>query len=146
MTAMTLIALSCQNRREITAHAGQCRNFFIYVVQEGRIGPARLLELPAGASLHDTAADQPHALDGVDLLISAGMGDGLRARLARRGVRTLLTTERNPLRAVQRHLAGDLPDEVVPHDHAAHAAGEDGHADGGCGHCGCHQPTHPATA
>ncbi len=136
---MSLIALTSQNRREITAHAGQCRNFYIYLVEGDHIGAARLLELPAGASLHDAAADQPHALDGVDLLISASMGDGLRRKLASRGIRTLLTSERNPLRAVQRYLAGDLPDEVVPHDHdhPHDEAPEHAHAHGGCGGCGC---------
>ena len=101
---MTLIALTCQNRRDITEHAGQCRNFLIYAVQGQEVGEPRLLELPLGASFHDLPGDQPHALDGVDLLISASMGDGLRRKLAQRGMRTLITSERNPLHAVQRYL------------------------------------------
>ncbi|MDP1900634.1 MAG: NifB/NifX family molybdenum-iron cluster-binding protein [Rubrivivax sp.] len=150
---MTLIALTCQNRREITEHAGQCRKFLIYEVDGTRIGEPRLLELPQGASFHETPGDQPHALDGVDLLISASMGDGLRRKLALRGIRTLLTTERDPLVAVQRLVQGALPDEGATHththDHGAephpHEAGE-GHAHGGCGHCGCHGRAHSTPA
>ncbi len=133
---MTVIALTCQNRREITEHAGQCRNFLVYNVAGTEISPPRLLELPREGSLHNLPPGAPHALDGVDLLISASMGDGLRNKLAQRGVRTLLTTERNPLHAVQRYLQGALPDEAVPHDHGH---GDDhGHGQGGgCGHCQC---------
>jgi predicted Fe-Mo cluster-binding NifX family protein len=144
---MTLIALTCQNRREITEHAGQCRNFLIYEAEDGRIGEPRLLELPRGESLHDTAGHQAHALDGVDWLISASMGDGLRHKLAARGVHTLLTTERNPLLAVQRFVAGQLPDEAVPHQHGeGHGQPPHEHAHehrpahgqgGGCGGGGC---------
>lgn len=140
---MTIIALTCQNRREITEHAGQCRNFLVYRVEDGEVGPPRLLELPREGSLHHLAGDAPHALDGVDLLISASMGDGLRHKLARRGIRTLLTSERNPLRAVQRLLEGQLPDEAVPHDHGHSHDHEHGHGaghvqgHGGCGHCRC---------
>ncbi len=143
---MTLIALTCQNRIEVTQHAGQCRKFMIFPVEGNSIGEPKLLELPAGQSLHDSGGNQPHALDGVDWLISGSMGDGLRRRLAARGIRTLQTTERNPHRAVQRFVAGELPDEGVPHDHEhdhephhahQHAHGH-GHAGGGCGGCGCH--------
>lgn len=141
---MTVIALTCQTRREITEHAGQCRNFLVYSVDGTEISPPRLLELPREGSLHHLAPGAPHALDGVDLLISASMGDGLRHKLAQRGVQTLLTTERNPLQAVQRWLQGALPDEAVPHEHDhAHDDGPrsgDGPGrgpGGGCGHCNC---------
>ena len=138
---MTLIALTCQNRRDITLHAGQCRKFLIYPVQGSQIGEPRLLELPIEASLHNSVAGQPHALDGVGCLVSGGMGDGLRRKLAQRGIQTCLTTERDPLVAVQRHLQGTLVDEGVPHEHEhahghAHDEGE-AHAQGGCGHCHC---------
>jgi predicted Fe-Mo cluster-binding NifX family protein len=132
---MTLIALTCQNRREITAHAGQCRNFLIVEVQDGRIGEPRLLELPREACLHEAAGDQPHPLDAVDWLVSGSMGAGLRRRLAQRGVQTRLTTERDPMRAVQRLLCGDLPDEAAPNEHGAGSAHESGHD--GCSHCNC---------
>lgn len=137
---MTVIALTCQNRREITEHAGQCRNFLVYRVAGTAIDGPELLELPREGSLHNLADQAPHPLDRVDVLISASMGDGLRHKLARRGVRTLLTTERDPLQAVQRYLQGALPDEAVPHDHGHEGDHEHGRGDGqgsGCGHCHC---------
>lgn len=139
---MTLIALTCQNRIEITPHAGQCRRFLVCAIEGAEIGEPQWLELPPGQSLHDSGQG-PHPLDRVDWLISAGMGDGLRRRLAARGVRTLLTTERDPQRALQRFVAGELPDEgdELAHDGRSHATDHDHehahHGHGGCGGCGC---------
>jgi predicted Fe-Mo cluster-binding NifX family protein len=131
---MSLIALTCQNRRDITEHAGRCLNFLIYPVDGQEIAAPRLLELPIEGSLHNLSGQDPHPLDGVDLLISGGMGQGLRAKLGARGIRTLLTQERDPLTAVQRYLQGRLPDEApveAKHEHAHH------HTVSGCGHCHC---------
>jgi predicted Fe-Mo cluster-binding NifX family protein len=155
---MTTIALTSQNRLQITEHAGRCRNFIVYEVEEAQIGEPRLVELPLGSSFHDMAHDQPHALDGVDVLISAGMGPGLRRKLAERGIQTLLTTETDPLRAVQRYLQGDLAkaegsSTAEAHDHGPdrcdvaghdHGHGHGARAGGGC--CGCGSSTVPVPA
>ena len=149
---MSLIALTCQNRRDITEHAGRCRNFLIFAVDGEAISEPRLLELPIEGSLHNLSGPGPHPLDGVDLLISASMGQGLRAKLGERGIRTLLTQERDPLTAVQRYVQGRLPDEAPlasdpghdpAHGHEHHPAhehahgGHGHHGGGGCGHCHC---------
>lgn len=143
---MTLIALTSQNRRQITEHAGKCRKFLVYEVNDSQIGEPRLIELPLGGSQHDLAPGQPHPLDEVDILISASMGDGLRVKLARRGIQTILTDEAEPLLALQRYIAGELtPQDIVTHEggrvhHEHHSHGEDegqGEGHGSCGHCGC---------
>jgi predicted Fe-Mo cluster-binding NifX family protein len=152
---MTLIALTSQNRRDITEHAGKCRNFLVYEVNGSHIGEPRLIELPLGASLHDTAPGQPHPLDGVDVMISASMGEGLRVKLAQRGIQACLTDETDPQRALQSYLAGELPTlAAVPEarEHAHHHAHHEGHGSadahegghGGCGHCGCAHAAHEA--
>jgi predicted Fe-Mo cluster-binding NifX family protein len=130
---MTLIALTSQDRRKITQHAGQCRNFLLFDVVGSRIGEPRLVELPLGASWHDTPNHEPHALDGVDVLISGSIGDGLRRKLSQRGIRIVITTERSPRLAVQRYLDGTLP--VRAEDHPAH--------EGGCV-CRCGHASEPA--
>jgi predicted Fe-Mo cluster-binding NifX family protein len=143
---MTLIALTSQNRRQVTEHAGRCRNFLVYEVQGDHIGEPRLIELPLGSSLHETAAGQTHPLDAVDVLISASMGDGLRVKLAERGIQACVTDETDPRRALQRYLAGELATQLAsPHAHAHHEGHQhpEGHAHahahghGGCGQCRC---------
>lgn len=46
---MTVIALSCRNRREICEHAGPCRNFLVYRVEGAAIGEPERLALPREA-------------------------------------------------------------------------------------------------
>jgi hypothetical protein len=106
---MLPIALSSQNRREITAHAGKCRHLLLCEVQGANIGEPRSIELPPGASLHDTTPGQAHPLDGVDVLVCASMGEGLRAKVAERGILACLTEERDPQPAPARYLARELP-------------------------------------
>ncbi len=106
------IAVTSQNRRTVTDHAGRCRKFRIFEIQEGRVLRDSLLELPREASLHETDGSQPHPLDDMDLLIAGGMGAGLRRRLAARGIEAVVTSETDPERAVHLWLAGELADET----------------------------------
>lgn len=129
------IAVTSQNRREITEHAGRCRNFWVYDTEDGIILDSTLVELPKESSFHDSSPHAPHPLDGVEVLICGGMGDGLRMRLARRGIEATVTTERDPERAVKAWLVGSLP-PGEPHAHS-HGTDHDAH-EGGCtcgGHC-----------
>jgi predicted Fe-Mo cluster-binding NifX family protein len=133
------IAVTSQNRRDITEHAGRCRNFWVFNVEGGRVAGRSLLELPREASFHDSSPHADHPLDGVDLLIAGGMGEGLRARLARKGIEAVVTTERDPERAVALWLADSLP-RAAPHSHAHgqdHGLELEAEHDGGCGGCGC---------
>ena len=129
------IAVTSQNRREITEHAGRCSNFWVYDVDDGIILDGTLVELPKDSSFHDSSPHAPHPLDGVEVLIAGGMGEGLRLRLARRGIEALVPTARAPERAVKAWLAGCLPLGATH----AHSHREDhGSHDGGCscgGHC-----------
>jgi predicted Fe-Mo cluster-binding NifX family protein len=134
------IAVTSQNRRDITEHAGRCRNFWVFEVDGLHIVNRSLLELPKESSLHDAPPDGPHALDGVDVLIAGGMGGGLRSRLARRGIEALVTTETQPEGAVRAWLAGALPSgEPRPHEDRANHAHEHDHTCTCGGHCGRHE-------
>jgi predicted Fe-Mo cluster-binding NifX family protein len=133
------VAVTSQNRREVTGHAGRCRNFWVYDVDDGIVVDSTLVELPKESSFHDSSPHAPHALDGVEVLISGGMGDGLRVRLARRGIEALVTTERDPERAVAAWLAGCLPPgEPREHSHGVDHVHDESRGCG-CGEgCGCH--------
>ncbi|MDP2832764.1 MAG: NifB/NifX family molybdenum-iron cluster-binding protein [Pseudomonadota bacterium] len=119
------IAVTCQNRKTVTGHAGKCRKFWVYEV-EGRVVLGRnLLELPIEESFHASSHDAPHPLDDVNVLISGGMGFGLQNRLKQKGILAVATSETDPDRAVAAWLDGCLP-EAAPeaHDH------EHGHGHG----------------
>ena len=77
------IAVTSQNRREITEHAGRCRKFWIYEIENNQVASKTLLELPKEQSFHESSPHEAHPLDEVAVLISASMGQGMLRRLAR---------------------------------------------------------------
>ncbi|MCK6391085.1 MAG: NifB/NifX family molybdenum-iron cluster-binding protein [Azonexus sp.] len=116
------IAVTSQNRRHITGHAGKCRKFWLYEIDGGRVCNKRLLELPPGASLHDQRHALAPALADIDVLICGGMGGNLYERLMLRGIRPVITIEQQPDDAVRALLANQLAN-YPPHPsaHAHHA-------------------------
>ena len=98
--AVRRIAVTSQNRKAVTEHAGKCRKFWVYEIADGQIASKSLLELPLEQSFHAASPDATHPLDDIDVLISAGMGDGLRQRLGQRGILGVVTQETDPDRAV----------------------------------------------
>jgi len=120
------IAVSSQNFRSVTGHAGHARRFLVYKVDGAdSINLVERLDLPKELAIHGFDDRQPHPLYGVDVLITGGAGEGFKRRLAMRGVRVVATGETDPEVAVRDFLAGAVkaPDA---HDHDGHEG------------CGCH--------
>ena len=112
------IAVTSQNRKTITGHAGKCRKFWIYEVEGRAVQDKHLLELPIEQSFHESDHATAHPLDEVNVLISGGMGAGLQNRLKQKGILALSTAETDPDLAVAAWLDGSLV-EIAPeaHDH-----------------------------
>jgi predicted Fe-Mo cluster-binding NifX family protein len=114
------IAVASQNRKTVTGHAGKCRKFWIYEINGNQVLDRALLELPMEQSFHESGPGAPHPLDDVNVLISAGMGQGLKFRLKQKGIQALATPETDPDRAVAAWLVGaleELPAEAHEHGH-----------------------------
>jgi len=114
------IAITSQNRKTITEHAGKCRKFWLYDVESSQITDKRLVELPIEQSFHANHEGLPEALSGTSVLITAGMGCNLFSRLIDLGVQPLLVSEDDPDRAVADFMAGRLvthSPELACHDH-----------------------------
>lgn len=110
------IAVTSQNRKNVTGHAGRCRKFWVFSVENNKIVDKQLLELPKEQALHETAPNAPHPVDHIDILIAGGMGKGLMKRLERRGIKGVVTKEDDPETAVSLYLSGSLKSEQ-PHRH-----------------------------
>lgn len=140
------IAISSQNLKSITPHAGKCRRFWVYDIDSGRCLGRQLVEIPLEQTFHASQGGMAPALAGVDVLITGSMGSGLRQRLKTNGVTALVTAEENPDVAVTAYLSGKL--EVMSsgdqdcHEHS-HDEGEDAdcHDHPGSGH-GRHRHAH----
>ena len=102
------IAVASQNRREVTGHTGRCRKFWFYDIEQGQVLNKLLLELPKEQSLHESSRHGSHPLEVADVLIAAGMGQGLIRRLEAWGIEAVVTPEPSPDAAVAHYLAGTL--------------------------------------
>lgn len=124
------IAVSSQNFRSVTGHAGRARRFLVYTTDEAQgISLVDKLDLPKELAIHDLDHRQPHPLYDMDVLITGGAGEGFKRRLAMQGVRVVATGETDPELAVKSFLTGTLKAPVAEHEDHDH----DDH-----GGCGCH--------
>jgi predicted Fe-Mo cluster-binding NifX family protein len=120
------IAVTSQNFREVTGHAGHARRFLVFNVDESTsINLVDRLDLPKEMAIHGFDDRTAHPLYDMDVLITGGAGEGFKQRLAQHGVRVIATGETDPETAVRDMLAGTLK-LPQPDDHDAHEG------------CGCH--------
>lgn len=128
------IAVTSQNRKTITEHAGKCRKFWIYDIEEGVVKDKHLVELGIEQSFH-ASHSLAEPLSDVTVLITASMGAGLHQRLTSYGVQPVITMEENPDTAVAAFLGNKL--EQVVMDNGQHYLDHDdhhGHLHHGHGH------------
>lgn len=118
------IAVTSQNFRTITGHAGKSRRFLVYTADAGGAPvEAERLDLPKTMSLHEYHEDD-HPLFACDVLITAGCGDNFRRRMDSHGVKVVATAATDPLDTVARWLRGESLPPAAPHEHDH----DDGHS------------------
>ena len=120
------IAVTSQNFRTITGHAGKTRRFLVYEAEGADVREVQRLDLPKEQSFHELHGDAPHPIDGVDVLLTGSCGENFVARLARRGIRVVATGETDPVTAVRLVSTGQPLPPAAPHEH--HNAGIEGPA------------------
>lgn len=115
------IAVTSQNFRTITPHAGKTRRFLVFEKDpvSGQARELARLDLPKTMSMHEFEGVD-HPLFEMDYLIAGSGGQGFIRRLADAGVEVVLTSEEDPLSAVQRLIEGKPLAPPAPHDHAHH--------------------------
>lgn len=117
------IAISFQNQREITGHAGKASRFLIFTVdpEEQTILEREVINLPPKDILHNRFHNSenpysPHLIFDVDIVITGGAGAGFVNRLASQGVQVIITSEKDPETAIDLLFKGELP-SIQPHEH-----------------------------
>ncbi len=119
------IAVTSQNFRTVTGHAGKSRRFLVFEAAAGAV-PAEVerIDLPKEMSFHEFHGDGAHPVDGVEAIITGSCGAGFARRLAGRGIRVAVTQVEDPLAAVQAYAEGHLapvdPERMAGHDHHHH--------------------------
>ncbi len=100
------IAVTSQNYRTVTGHAGKTRKFLVYETRDdGGFAEVDRIKLPKEMSMHAHPHDAPHPLDGMDFLITTSCGRGFVNKMAARGVRVHVTGTEDPQKAVEELLA-----------------------------------------
>jgi len=116
----TIVAVASQNKKIIFEHAGKCRNFIIYAINEGVIESKKILELTKEETLHNTShngsSDFKSSLLDVDILLTRGIGNGLIQKLARQNVACYKIEETDPDTAIDKLINGTL-EAVAPVSH-----------------------------
>lgn len=117
------IAITSQNFRTITGHAGKTRRFLVFEAEQGS-EPTEIqrLDLPKELSFHEFRGDARHPVDVADTLITCSAGHGFVRRLAARGIQVFVTSETDPRRAIRALFDGTLPPppEREEHDRDGH--------------------------
>lgn len=128
------VAVTSQNFRTITGHAGKTRRFLVYEADaDGEAVEVERLDLPKELSFHEFDGHGDHPVDGCDVIITQSCGFGFVRRLAARGIQVMVTSESDPVSAVRALLHGEplpAPDMRAAHNH------HPGHHPHGGG-CGC---------
>nr|WP_317325846.1 NifB/NifX family molybdenum-iron cluster-binding protein [uncultured Flavonifractor sp.] len=109
------IAVSC-NGTQIWAHFGHCENFMIYDADNGAITSEQSVPNPGHRPgfLPNFLADQ-----GVNVIISGGMGGGAVDIFNERGVEVVLGAQGDAKTAVEAYLRGELKSTgSICHEHA----------------------------
>jgi predicted Fe-Mo cluster-binding NifX family protein len=115
------IAVTSQNFRTITQHAGKARRFLIFEpdAMSGKPVEVDRLDLPKEMSMHEFRGEE-HPLFRVDQLVTGSCGQGFMQRMSSTGVKVVVTAETDPLAAVEALLAGKPLLPPAPHDHVDH--------------------------
>lgn len=108
------IAVTSQNFKTVTNHAGKARRFIIFTAQEGQEPcETERLDLPKDMAFSQFNDDKNHPVDNVDVILSSSFGAGFADRMQKRGILAKLTSQEQPILAVKEFLKNNpvLPEE-----------------------------------
>lgn len=108
----TIVAIASQNKKEIFEHAGKCRNFIIYTINDSKIENKSILELDKEDTLHESCSnediDLKAKLNDSDILLTRGVGNGLINKLAKKNIACYKVLELDPDIAIEKLIKGTL--------------------------------------
>lgn len=117
------IAVTSQNYRTVTGHAGKTRRFLVYeATPDGDPVETERLDLDKVMTMHEFRNNQgSHPLDQMDVLITGSAGSGFVQKMFSRGVAVVVTGEEDPIQAVkdlmQNQIKPPAPESCNHHGH-----------------------------
>jgi predicted Fe-Mo cluster-binding NifX family protein len=113
------VAVTSQNLKTITGHAGKSRRFLIFELEPGQ-NPTEIerLELPKELSLHEYhGTEHPLFQRKLDTILTGGAGRPFVTRMAREGIDVITTSETDIARALADLSDGKHLPPAAAHDH-----------------------------
>jgi len=120
------VAITAQNRKSISSHAGACRNYHIYTIDGNGNYKKELVELAKNESLmftfhEDTSENPKNYIFDMNFLLTQGIGQGGANKLAAQNVTALVIKETDPDIAIQKFIDKTLVFfEPENHHHKGH--------------------------
>ena len=107
------IALSMQNGRDLSGHAGRCTGFLVYTIENDTIQSKKLVEIDMDMTFHSIFHDGVYSfsqspLHDIKCIISGSMGLGFVQKMKSNGIEALQTDEQNPDSLIEKYIRGDL--------------------------------------
>ena len=100
-----IVAVTSQNFRTVTGHAGKTRRFLLYRLDENnQWQEIDRLDLPKEMSMHEFGTGA-HPIDVANILITESCGDGFIRKMQARDIKVIITEESDPLTAVKQAMA-----------------------------------------
>jgi len=125
------IAVTYQNGRTISGHAGRTNRFLIYTIENQNVLDKQELNLDKEQTFHNISHDgvEPvpeHPLLHIVAIIAGNMGTGFFQKMKMNNIDAINTAEKDPDLAIEKLLEGKL--EVKPlEEHHHHHHGHDHH-------------------
>lgn len=100
------VAVASRNGRTIAGHIGKCQEWIVYEVDASEDGAQplvqqlELISLPKELVFHHYKDDAVHPLASCAAVIGASAGESFVSKMARRGIKVILTAEGEPEKAV----------------------------------------------
>ncbi len=107
------IAITTNNKKDITAHAGGCRHYLIYTVEKEKVINKELLHFKKEQTLkytfhHDTNMEPQNKIFDMDIVLTGSIGQGAILKLAKQNVKAYIIEETDPDIAIEKLLNGTL--------------------------------------
>ena len=111
------IAVTSQNRKTVSGHAGKCTRFYIFDINNNKeVLNKELLELDPEMMLHNhfhgPNPTAHHPLFDMDVIITGDMGGGFPMKMATKGIQAIMTDVKEVDEVIEKAMAGKL--EMLP--------------------------------
>lgn len=107
------IAITSQNQRTVSGHAGKTTRFVVFEVENKNLISRSLIELEKDNVLHEhfhgnPAPDYVHPVLEMDVVITGSMGPGFPIKMNANGIEAVMTDEKDIDTVLEKFLDGTL--------------------------------------